>query len=1087
MKLPTAPVSTFNTDWSKIRGWAASQKLPETAVNNVYTLDQARLSEGTYAMSNAERTRAILAASGQNYNTALPSDKPAASNIFGNTLSNVRAIATGLMPTRLVANLFDTVKETAHALEDPASMQGKTETATLANYATKTLLSWLPGVYDVGTALNADKRNPDPFSALFSTAAFDALAKQPVTTALDVMPALKFVDAGVGSEVARTAVGSAISDRLGITPQRLGQMGGVRIAGKAFGSIRPKLGGSGVLKDIDGNIITDEHGAPTIGIRTLSQRASDRATTMGFGKVLGGLAHLLHTGNNEATDIFRRQIKPLREAVAKLSPDQHLSDGSIVPGTLSQFNDVMHSGRPVDQILEDESIPVEVRTAVQAYQPIAELHLKTMIDAGEIVPVTLRDGSTALYERTSPVLDQVRQADEAHAAADAANEATDKLVATSKALDSAGVPLMQRTTEIKDGIAGTVVMQPQLSGQYLAMFGRLTGKGGLIEQMQDAVNRQDWVELRRVAKKADKMMDSVYVTGRETIDLRVGPGHEHLADDPAYLEGYRAFKAGKKSPDVPAANRTADYEDKWNKGMNDARHAGPASRVVPAIQGWESVPVLNELRGNIQMLYKYGQTRAELLKKYDNAYNGRFQNSYKKSAKYLNKKAAEADEKVMKSVRRNWQGQYRDVVLNSFFKNFLQSDKAEASLNESAAYLKKEGYDEQQVDALRRENPRKLWEIIVAVADPTFRDPFLPEMTPEDHAIFMENALNEADMLRATGTPPMWVPTISGKTVKDAEADDRIYVNPMKYPTVDSAFAKSRDMSSTINDVMLGVSRSMKQPLERHVVLEFAEHGIKPMLMAQAKLRLAVGREHIGAARAATSASGGGFLDDAINRQYGMSVFDIPRQLGIKNSDMGLDDNEIYYMPSNMRKQIETMVGRDQFPLKGAWDKTTGVFKYSILGLSPRYTAHILFGGSLMMALRIDPRSLAMIGQAAKLVQRLPRGRCRRQIQFGDPGGGPAGIAGRPGSTTSVVRRWAGSTCRSGSSITASRSTWPRRPTMPRRPPTSTSSSPTTSATCNGPSAYLDGIKKAERQGFLHDPITGERIQMTAERAHGKA
>src|ERR1035437_4148995 len=189
MSQPKAAVTTFNTGWQNIKSWAKQQNIPDTAVNNVFALDQQRIQSGSYAMSNAERTRAILAAAGQNYNTALPTDAPSASDVLGNTVRNVKAIATGLQPTRLVGNIWSTLKNTAEDIAHPSRLKGANANATEANVMQDTILSWIPGVYDIGTEARAASTGGNPFTAL---------ATQPVTTALDVLPFGKILDAGVG-------------------------------------------------------------------------------------------------------------------------------------------------------------------------------------------------------------------------------------------------------------------------------------------------------------------------------------------------------------------------------------------------------------------------------------------------------------------------------------------------------------------------------------------------------------------------------------------------------------------------------------------------------------------------------------------------------------------------------------------------------------------------------------------------------------------------------------------------------------------------------------------------------------------------
>jgi hypothetical protein len=61
------------------------------------------------------------------------------------------------------------------------------------------------------------------------------------------------------------------------------------------------------------------------------------------------------------------------------------------------------------------------------------------------------------------------------------------------------------------------------------------------------------------------------------------------------------------------------------------------------------------------------------------------------------------------------------------------------------------------------------------------------------------------------------------------------------------------------------------------------------------------------------------------------------------------------------------------------------VFRYSILGLSPRYTAHVLFGGTMMLALRSTPYMPTMILSAARALRdgTLPHGILRHAVEEG--------------------------------------------------------------------------------------------------------
>jgi hypothetical protein len=997
MAHPTAPINTFNIDWAKVKTWAQQQKIPTNAVNDVYTLDQARIAQGGYGMSNSERTRAIEAAAGLNYSSALPTDSPRASNVIGNTVSNVQQIGVGLMPTRLASNIWDTLKNTVEDIADPARLKGATPEQTLANLLSNTVASWVPGAADVGTFLKADAKG--------YKAGLDALATQPVSTFLDVMPALHGLSMGVGEVAARSAIGDALSERLGMSTEALGRMGAVRMAGKGVGSI--KVGSKDdVFLDAEGNSVTRTP--------TLQERLSKAVLSHGgFGKQISDAAHALMSTGTKYTNHYRKITSDLTGKVAKLTPDVTDKAGNVLQkGTLSVFNEVMHSGREASDIMNDDKIPLDVREAVKAYEPWEQWHREYMLESGKLTPLKLPDGTTAYYESTSHLFGLRKSTDDALAKAAKASEKADGINEQALKLDGAYTPLITRITEIKDAIAGTVNMQPEVSKTYLNMFGRLTGRDGLLETMQKAVNEKDWVTLRDAAKKADKAM----------------------------------------------SNKT--------------------------VQGWRQVPMLNELSNLVHVTFEYAKQRAKMDKDFEDAYSGRYAKSKSRSAEALNKKAQQATDKFMAAVRKNPPAEYRDVVLSKFFDNFLASDKAETYMDESAKYLKEHGYNQEVIDRIRSD-PRKLYELVVAVSDPTFRDPFIPNMTPGDHAQFMNSALKEVDDLRARGYKPMYVPTVSGAAAGAAYLrDDRIYVNPTKYPTISSGFKKAMDMSSTVNDVMLGVSRATKEALGKDATLEFVDQILRPMLHTGTSLRQALVKANLHRVAGDTSGTALAVTDDLIHNQYGLSKFNVSELLGMGQEEVGLHPDETYYISTDVLNQVNKLVSRDQFPLHGAWDKATGVFKFSILGLSPRYTAHILFGGTMLLALRVGPDAFTMIGKAAKAVHAYHNGLDESAI--------PEEVfqgAAQKGSPDVQVH-WRGGKQMGYMNLQEKLISWGINPKLATAVQWARAAADVNFRFTNYISdmqraiAYLDGAKHAERAGKFTDPLTGEVVPMTADRAH---
>jgi len=991
MARPKAPITTFDTDWAKVKSWAAQQKIPTNAVQDVYTLDQGRIASGGYAMSDSERTRAIEAAAGLNYNTALPTDSPRASNVIGNTVSNVQQIGVGLMPTRLASNIWDTLKTTVDDIEHPSRLKGANLEQTLGNALSDTALSWLPGTADVGTFLKAGG----------GMKGIDALATEPVSSFLDVMPLVRGLSLGVGEVAARSAMGDALADRLGMTPEALGKMGAVKMGGKAIGSIK-----------VPGERVYLDNGKSVVGYTTVADKLRKYSMQSGFGKQISDAAHALMSTGTKYTNEYRRLTADLTSQVAKLTPDVTDKAGNVLKrGTLNTFNEVMHSGREASDIIDDDKIPLEVREAVKAYQPWETWHQEQMIAAGKLLPMPHPDGTVSYYESTDPVFRMREKLDGALADYHEASAKADEINAKALKLDAAYTPLVTRMTEIKDAIAGTVNMQAHVSKTYLNMFGRLTGRDGLLETMQKALNEKDWTTLRDAAKKAEKVMSNKLV------------------------------------------------------------------------QGWRTVPMLNELSSLVHATFDYSKVRAKLDRDFENAYTGRTAKGKKTSAMTKLSRAQKLTNDFIAHVRAHPPAIYRDVVLQKFFDNFLASDKSEIYMDASAKYLKEQGYDEAIVERVRSD-PRRMYELIVAVSDPTFEDPFIPNMTPEDHAIFMNDALKQVDSLRARGYKPMYVPTVSGAAAgADYLRDDRIYVNPTKYPTISSSYKKAMDMSSTVNDVMLGVSRATKELMGKDATLEFHSSILAPMLHTGTSLRQALVKANFGRVASDISGTPLAVTDDLIHNQYGLSKFNVSELLGMGPEDLGLDPRETYYIPTDILKQVNKLVGKDQFPLHGAWDKATGVFKFSILGLSPRYTAHILFGGTMLLALRVGPDAFGMIGKAAKAVRAyhngLPESEIPEEVFQG------AAQRGSP----DVQVHWRGGKQMGYMNLQEKLISWGINPKVATAAQWARAAADINFRFTNYISdmqraiAYLDGMKHAERTGKFVDE-NGQVVPMTADRAH---
>src|SRR3974390_540007 len=221
----------FETSWTKTLNWARGQGISMNSIHPVSQLDSKRLlTPGDYPMSEAERTRAILASANPQNVTTLPSGPPttgsglgAIGHFFGNVIHDATNIFTGLNPIKLVPSIVDGVVNT---FEHPNWVLDPTK---------NTLAQWVPGVAVLGELEHGGLSN---------------VLSHPLFTFLDVLP---IADTGV-SVLAKAGLGAGIAERAGIPEALLGRS---RVMGQ---DAQNGVGALSLARRLIGNTKTNKEG-----------------------------------------------------------------------------------------------------------------------------------------------------------------------------------------------------------------------------------------------------------------------------------------------------------------------------------------------------------------------------------------------------------------------------------------------------------------------------------------------------------------------------------------------------------------------------------------------------------------------------------------------------------------------------------------------------------------------------------------------------------------------------------------------------------------------------------------------------------
>jgi len=912
----------FATNWNKRVAWAQSQGINKNSYYPIYQMDSARLLAGESPMSNAEATRAILAASNPNNVTPVPGDKPNPTNILGNTVSDLRNIFTGLAPNHLVTNIYDTVKS---AITKPSTWitpladiaqgnikQGLEAAAGLNGQ--NSILSWLPGVYVAGEIAQGGVG--------------EALS-HPVVGFLDVAP---FASAGrvieAGADASRVA---SMADRVGMTTS---QFRDASLPGMAKGWVL-----STKLADTP---FADRF-ASTGQLHELSQDGTPKPTTIGdaldrwitthtgMGKTLSGLMKGMLNLNDEHTQYEQAVIGPAAEAMRNLKPDEQ----QMVSQLVDRSNPAT-KGKSVPQIMFDDSIPENVRTAYGAVEKARQWVSDQALASGQTVAFTRLDGSTGFSHtagQTTTVLDASKELRDAQDTLVAAMDPANKITESMRQWDTMATRVMpkfgqdwQKASERAQYLQGTyrakvgesTSFRGRVSPEYVPidigkqarwLFGPvdpITGEGGIMDSITKAVNEKDYGQVKELTRVA---LSSLSGHGVHAIDATIDPAFVEVRQDITALHRY-AIKR------IDAATK-----------FYDRLHGYARSKGGPGYDG-----IRPQLRRFLKARRDFGN-----------------------------------------AVWKNPTGDWVDVVQQLFIENLIKEGRKFGRMEEMSKELRDRGFAKEKIDQLQRD-PTKMAQLLQNEVNRMAGAPLgVAIMTKDEMEAIYRSAVDQANKMREQGFEVRWVPHVSSTMLKGRDTDTGLYGIHLQSKglarRIRAAHEKKLGDQPTRYDVLASIHLAAKEALQRDATIEYADSVLSPHLISREEAETSLMKMpefHDELVRYdPASENYANVAARIMSENFNMVPFDPQSTFGWTLPKWS---NEMY-MPRGISKSLDTMLQKGQFPMEGIINKPTRLFRFAILGLSPRYTAHVVFGGSFLLALHLSPRALSAIPEAWNIMK----------------------------------------------------------------------------------------------------------------------
>jgi hypothetical protein len=459
----------------------------------------------------------------------------------------------------------------------------------------------------------------------------------------------------------------------------------------------------------------------------------------------------------------------------------------------------------------------------------------------------------------------------------------------------------------------------------------------------------------------------------------------------------------------------------------------------------------------------------------------------------------EAQKKFSKAVWDHPPDVYVDVKFNTMVDMLVKQEATLAALAKAEKrFSEKHGTTPRTIEELRS-NPHVVGQLAQMALHNTLGDASV-YFSEADLLLMRETEKSAMDFIDRMRRDPdvvlQYVPHVSESQIEALRNNDYgIHIIAGKgIPTTDMAEKRAWDMSRSRFDAMAAGNHALMQRLEQQATIEYMEHtlsnyvqtgtqlqrflfDIRPDLL---KLKTAMSEGATEAERKAQISTINSELEK-LAKQMRMVKWDPNSMFGFTLPRW--TDPEGLYIPEDLANGLKRLAGPQPLWVRSL-SKPTNLFRFAILNLSPRYTAHILFGGTFLLALRSSPEALRFIGTAHKALKTgegLPEDLMAPQTQAGTPDYGfrqpMQEFQYRSGKEQGRFVLQEIIETKLGIKLDEAKAVhWLKAAGQANLRFTSYVTNMQRTI------AYLDGAAKAERKGYFIDPETGEKVSMTKER-----
>jgi hypothetical protein len=486
------------------------------------------------------------------------------------------------------------------------------------------------------------------------------------------------------------------------------------------------------------------------------------------------------------------------------------------------------------------------------------------------------------------------------------------------------------TNDVRD-----VRVHAPVSAQTAQVISDLVSKGGIIDQAVEAFDAQDWEKLRAITQVA---------------------------------------------------------HDKFNtKTLNSPTRSAQLAQLNAMVDG----------------LYKYARTRANVTQKLHSLWTGektvtkktkkgtlttketvtrgsRFLVAKKNSLAELAAQVEEANKAFLDASVHNPPAVWDNYKKIEFDRQLIAHEEGKRVVQEAVSHLRQQGMSETDLKTLQ-ENPQIIIEMGGLSAIMSYENHVLPNVDSEVAAEINKGIEEQIFSLRQQGMKPLYLATLHPHDRIEGTGAElyNITIGKTSIRRQQSTFEKAMDTAhGTIYNFQAGMNKAVHEAVVRDHEIEFQNKDMGQFLYNRSDLEHLIRMNFVDEMRergiipdesGARTADYISFVNDKL-AEWNLQSYDPTSIFSTGNpSVLGKGETLIDgHILDGLTKSFQKVGSNNAF-IKG-YDKATGVFRTSILGYSPRFTAHIVLGGTMMLAGKSSPAALLHIGDAWRMTKAFTRG-----------------------------------------------------------------------------------------------------------------